>query len=259
MRSVLTVALMMVASSALAHDDIDEARRLYQEAELEQALDALARAQDNGLTREELLELLDLRLILNLSLGNDDEVTADLRLLAAIDPDHELPPELPPGPQDAFIEIVEGTEQSIAIQVEMESSPAAAVFTATTTGDTHSLVSSIRIRARTPNGLWAQDTNELVLPLTSSLDLYYFAEALGPGGAVVATLGSEEEPLVARYAPRGDDDDDGGGGGGISSGAIIGIGVGVAAVVAIAVLVAVLTRGGDGPNTFQPGEPMVEF
>lgn len=257
-RALLVLAASMIASSAFAHDDIDEARRLYEEAELDQALDALARAQDNGLTRDELLEMLDLRLVLNLSLGNDDAVTADLRVLAAIDPDHELPPELPPGPQDAFIEIVEATEDSIGVSIEMESSPAAAVFTATTTGDTQSLISSIRIRARTPNGLWAEDNNELVLPLTSSLDVYYYAEALGPGGAVLATRGSEDEPLVARYAPRGEEEDDSGGGG-LSSGAIIGIGVGVAALVALAVLVAVLGRGGDGPDSFQPSNPMVEF
>lgn len=258
MRVVLLALGLSFTNLAFAHDDIDEARRLYQEAELEQALDALARAEDNGLTRDELLELLDLRLVVNLSLGQAEDVTRDLRVLAAIDPDHELPPELPPAEQDAFIEIVEGTEESIAVQVNMDSSPAAAVFRASTTGDSQSLVSSIRIRARTPSGLWAEDNNELVLPLTSSMDVYYYAEALGPGGAVLATRGSEDDPLVARYSPRGEEDDDSGGGG-LSSGAIIGIGAGVAVVVAVAVIVAVLARGGSGPNSFQPGNPTIEF
>lgn len=260
MRLATTVALVLASATAYAHDDIDDARRLYQEAELEQALDALARALDNGVTRDELLDLLDLRMVVNLSLGNDDAVTADLRMVAAIDPDHELPPELPPGQQDAFIEIVEGSEDSVAVRVEMESTPGAAVLTGSTTGDRTSMVGSIRIRARTASGLWAEDINELVLPLTSSLDVYYFAEALGPGGAVVATLGSAEEPLVARYAPGASDDGDDGGGAGLSTGVIIGVGVGAAVVVAAAVLIAVLLRnGGDGPNRFQPGSPIVEF
>ena len=124
---ILAVGLATTAP-VQAHALLDEGHRLYEEAEFVAALDALGRATaGDDLTHADLEELLELRALIHSALGDEAALREDLRLLAAVAPDHALHRGIPPDVQRIFTEIRASSSGSPRLIV----TPAASLFTIT--------------------------------------------------------------------------------------------------------------------------------
>ena len=251
-RSVFILASVLLApATAFAHPLLDQAQEKFQQAEFEAALALYAQAEDaNDLTREDLVELYVRRALVHHALGNEEELELDLFRLATIAPDTDLTRQIPPRVRDAFDAAVQETGGALAIAVR--TAPAAGVVRLSThvERDQAALVREVRLGGRAPGGNWQSAVNdELVVTPGPDGRIEYWATAIGPGGAPIATSGTESDPRVYTVGgaatepdPTPEVEDDGGGvpfwpfalGGAVLIGAAV---------------VAVLLLGGGNENT----------
>jgi len=193
---------MARASDAFARAEFAAAVEAYDEA-----------AAGEGLTRPQLLELLSGRAIAKHAERDVAGAEQDLVALLSLDPLAELGEMAPPALQRELARLRGELRGPLAIEVVAEPIPDGFVVRTVVREDLAALVRQVRVSWRTDEG-WASATGaEVRVPVRPSLE--YFAEAIGPGGAVLAQEGSEAEPLVARAAitaappveapPRGDD------------------------------------------------------
>ncbi|MEM9068670.1 MAG: hypothetical protein AAGE52_09195 [Myxococcota bacterium] len=241
------------ASVAHAHEDIDQAREAYANADLEGALEALDRAEESGVDPSELTQLVTMRVLVHVALGNDDEVTQNLRNLASFAPGTELPAEIPPAVRTQFQALVENAAP-IAMETEVASEGDQVRVRGTVQNDSESLTDTIVVGARVPGGEWEEGEGEVVIRPGDVATVETYAEAFGPGGALLAADGSADDP-IERTLQRETSDAEGGG---LSTGAVVGIAAGAAAV-ALIVVIGIVVAGGDSGDPLQPRAPMVQF
>lgn len=242
----------LAPASAKAHDTVDEARAHFEEARFVDALRALATAEaSDDLSRDDLAELYALRATTHLALGNAEEMSNDLHRLAVVDAtytfDRRAPPDLVRGLAEARAATV-GTLRFVAdpSQVDGGASVAASV-----SGDELGLVHRVEVFARPAgNNAWQQATDAPLLVSTDGV-VEYYAHAIGPGGAVLASVGTPEEPL--RFAPRREEVS-----GGTRRGLVIGLIVAGVALLAGGVAIAVIVSRDEG-NTTQVDPFTVRF
>ena len=120
------------------------------------------------------------------------------------------------------------------------------------TGDEAKLVRRVRLVAK-QDGKWRRSlTGVLTVDLSESQRLDFYAEALGPGDAIVASEGNQESPLFRLF--HSDEKESGGD----DTALWVGIVSGATALAVAAVITAVLvTDGGSKSNEFMP--PVVTF
>jgi hypothetical protein len=259
-RSVLTgvvLAAILWLSAMPAHAQIDEAMRLIEDADFAAAIAAFDRAEATAtLDRAALLRLLSGRAMAAWATGDEAHARRDLVSLASIDPAYQLPPEAPPDLGAAFAEAV-GSTAPLALHAQWETSDGTAMLSTETMNDAGGLVRSVRVHVRSGSGPWRVEEAPVVVHLAAGEHVDAYAEAIGAGGAIVATAGSEAEPITTRapipraaietVPPAGED----------STPMWIGIGVGAGVVVVVAIIVtAVLVSGGSSDAT-QPRLPVV--
>jgi hypothetical protein len=143
----------------------------------------------------------------------------DAARLAVVDPEHEFPVEAPPEVRLAYAMARQSAGGPIAVRVEARRWAGLVTVRAEAEGDSASLVRAVRIHAR-PAGAegWEEGNGSVNLRVPSSEVVLYYAVAIGPGGAPLASDGSASSPLrvdaeVAPLQPPDteDSDDDGGG------------------------------------------------
>lgn len=240
---ILAVGLATTAP-VQAHALLDEGHRLYEEAEFVAALDALGRATaGDDLTHADLEELLELRALIHSALGDEAALREDLRLLAAVAPDHALHRGIPPDVQRIFTEIRASSSGSPRLIVTPAASGGGVTITVSVENDWASVVRRVRIRGRMGEAGPFSEAIDAPLFVGTPLGevVSYYAEAVGPGGAVIASSGTESEPLQAA-GPAG-------GGGGLDPWPFV---IGGAAAVVVGVVIAVVvvaTSGGGQPTT----------
>lgn len=192
---VVTVA--WAAAPAQGQSPVDRARRLYEEAEFQAAADAVGRAEAaSGLAREDLVALLELRLLLDVATGEQARIREDALRLVSLAPDYRPGDEIPPEVR----EVLEAVRAEAGSGVEVRASAIAGdgqvTVDAAVSNDPAELTREIRVTTRVD----AEDTGVAAPPVHLSLPagatLRYFAEAVGPGGVVVARHGTPTEPLV---------------------------------------------------------------
>lgn len=196
MTRVVLLAMLCLAPS-LAAAQLDEGQRLLEEADFEGAIAALDRAeQQDGLTREEVVMILEARAIARRANGDDGGSRADLEALASLDPDHAFPPEAPP---ELEAELRGLAAAPLTVDVEWEEANGDATVHATVTGDVRRLVTTVviwtRVGGRTP---WRRSTGRSATIDAGGGRAEAYVEALGPGGAVIATAGRRDAPLTPR-------------------------------------------------------------
>ncbi|MEM6958582.1 MAG: hypothetical protein AAF645_23065, partial [Myxococcota bacterium] len=142
------------------------------------------------------------------------------------------------------------------VRVELTPFAGGVRLQAIVTGDASGFVETITMAARNVGGAWRRaEGDSLMLPTVAPHDIEYYAEARGPGDAVLARDGAAEAPQQVRVqapvaqgeraTPR------------LSTSAKAGIAIGAAALVAAAaVLIAVLLRNGD--DSIRPQGPFLE-
>jgi hypothetical protein len=247
-RLLLAAVAFALASSplgAFAHPLVDEAQAKYEEADFEGALDALTRAEaGDGLTRADLVAVYELRILVHLGIGEDEAVGTDLRRLISIAPGHEFSDALPPEVLRRASQVREELGGQIAVNVRASPTTTGVTLAAEVTRDPENLTREIRIVSRRGDDAW-QTTRGDSLELSGDEEVEYYGEAVGPGGVVLATHGTESHPRTW-------------GEGGGSPWLWIGIGAGAAAVVALTIVIIAVATSGGGDQT-SPTLPMISF
>lgn len=240
-------------ASAQAQPQLEEGRRLYESGEFSAALSQFAAAElGSGLRLADLAELYELRAMSYFAMGEQDSAAEAIRFLAAVDPARDLGMSLPPNLSEAFAAEVSAIGGPIAIEFDVTQTESSLSLQANVVRDPRQLVRSVQIHTRTPGGAWVvHDGTQQTLAVQNAVD--YRASALGPGGAILATNGTEAAPLQHRPAvepPEVVDTDDGG----VSAGVIVGVGLGAVAIAAlVTVLLLVLPSSSTQVSAPGPG------
>jgi hypothetical protein len=257
-RTALLLALLAPAPAAAQGSSIARARQQMERAEFDAAVATLdtAETSSSGLSRAEVVDLYATRAAAHLALGHTAEMERDLDRLAALDPtytfDEAARPELAEG-------IAERRGAPLSIDVEISDEPGGARVRAAVHRDPGDLVRSIHLRAR-PAGAtaWIEASGEtLVVPGADEVEVW--ADAIGPGGATLASAGSEDAPIRGRgEVPLADPATSGGEaatGGPDWLG--IGLGIGGGVLAAIVVVIVVSVAASSPSNVTQPGPPRI--
>jgi hypothetical protein len=259
--TVCGLFLLSFASTAAAQGGISEGIELLQRAEFESAVQAFDRAEEanEGLTREDLVELYIHRAGAQLALQQGARMRADLRKLATLEPNHEFGPETRPEMVEAFEAL--GGGSPIALGTDVSEDPGGVRVSGEVSNDGEELVRRVRVRARVGDGDWQEGEDALVLPAAVGGTLEYVVEAVGPGGAVLANEGTITSPATHALGgatgvgpdpedPLDDDDDDDS-----NVGVIVGVIAGVAAVALIVAIIAIAASSGNDQT--MPDPPMI--
>lgn len=182
-----------------------------QEARFEEALEVLERAERARLDGPELVELLSLRSQVRYTLSVDEEaLDRDLSGLASLDPDHEFPPEVPPGLRTRFEQRRAALTGPLDLRMEWDADGVRVEVA----NDPANLVHRVRIHALGEAG-WRVIENDH-LDLTELRPRGVWLEGLSRAGGVVMRRGSESEPLAVRlpamanasFAPAPDEEEE---------------------------------------------------
>jgi hypothetical protein len=260
--ALIGLACLMVlgsASRASAHPIVDEARRLLLEAEFDAALAALDRAEAAAdLTRAEVVLLLETRALIYAGRAQQVEMERVLDALASLAPTHQFAPEVPPALRRQFVRLVSSRAGPLAIHAVTRETEDGVEITGRAENDAVGLVRGVRVSARV-GGRVEVGRGSLRLAIDEGARVEYFVEAIGPGGAVIASDGDAQEPLLmtrsgaggavgaGALGATGDDDDEAAGV------PWLWIGVGAAALVAVVVLTVVLVSSGGGGEQIVTG------
>ena len=201
---VLGALICLAPAAALAHPLIDEGLRRYGEADLPGALDALTQAEHaTDLTRDDLVQLYLGRAMVHHAMGHATELEADVYRLATLEPALTLRRTAPPPVRLAYEQAAARVPGPMRLDVEVHPTPDGVELVAHVTDDSAGLVQAVRIRARTPGSTWRRsEVASIELPAAAGAAVEYVAEAVGPGGAVLVSAGTESTPLRVA-APGG--------------------------------------------------------
>ncbi len=196
------VVVASVATTAHADDDVDEGVRLIGLARFDEALAAFARAEaGDDLSRADLAVLLESRAIVLAAMGRVDAMERDLAGLAALEPARSLPAAAPPEVVARWSAIV-ATARPLELLAVASWDVGVVTVRAVSDGDPGGLVRRIRVGARLVGRDYALGDGRVQLMTADASSVEYFAEAIGPGGAVVAAAGSADAPLSSAPPPR---------------------------------------------------------
>lgn len=223
---VVVALLCLAPSRASASPLVDEGMQRLHDADFAGALQAFDEAERGGdLTRAELITLLGARATVHLALDDQRSAVVDLRMLATLDPHHPIDATAPPDFRRAFERAAAAVHAPLSVTVTHERVDDRVEIEAQAREDTAGVVRSLRVLARRAGGAWLPpETAPASISVPASTALEYYVEAVGPGGAVVATAGSRLFPRTV--APASGD------GGGTVPWLWIGLGIGGAVLVA---------------------------
>jgi len=254
--------LCCVSPAAVRADDsLDTALAALDEGDFDAAATAFdAALAGDDLSRPELLALLEARAALHFALHEESALDVDLGWLAALDPGHSFGDNRPPDLARRFVEIEQSHPGALQVTATALPSDAEVRVAARMEHVPEGMDARLRVCLRIEGAAWRCVDGAVASSPGSASGVYYYAEAFGPGGAIVASAGSASTPLhlaspggsvdvapdaavdATGAADANSSTDAAGGGHGLAIG--LGIGGGVLAV-ALAVVLA-LTLGGDG-------------
>jgi hypothetical protein len=197
------VAVVSAPGAAYAHPILDEGERKYEDADFQGALDAFARAEQAAdLTRDDLVRLYTRRAMVHHAMQRPEELEADVFRLAHLDRALRLPRAVPPAVRRAYEQAVTRVSGTLRVDVEAEPMPGGTRIVARVSDDNAGLVQSLRVRARVSGAAWRRvERATLEIPAAAGATVEYVAEAVGPGGAVLAQAGTDDAPLRTTLAP----------------------------------------------------------
>ncbi|UJR80461.1 hypothetical protein [Sandaracinus amylolyticus] len=229
-----------------AHADgsaLDQAIAHVEDADFASALAAFEEAESSTeLTRDDLVRLYAHRATVHFALGEQGAMEADLARLVALDPDVTLPASAPPPVHEALERARTGV-QPPTLRAEAVPTDSGVEVRARAEEHGADLVRGLRAwarRDRDGDAAWRRgDGGAIAVEASPGETVLWYAEAIGPGGAVLASERSRVDPgaLIVPEpppAPSGGGDDStawwlvGGG----SAAVVVGVIVAVVAVVA---------------------------
>jgi len=200
---VLTVMLaVLMVQPAQAHPDLEQAKRLAGELELETALASFEHALASGtLSRSELIELLSERAFVFHALHRKSELVQDFIWLSALDPNHRLDLRAPPDLTAIWTSVRDQGRGVLTVQLEANANQDGLRAHTSVGGTVPEGVRSQVVRRRTGESWEALEGPNVREPQAegSTVDLY--AEAIGLGNVVIASQYSADEPLRVTMIP----------------------------------------------------------
>jgi hypothetical protein len=206
MRAILPLILAVSAAAATAgagvgaraQEPLEDARRAYEDAEFQRALELLEDAEWNAaLDRESLVLLLETRALAARALGDTALTRSTLQALASIDPQHAFGPEVPPELVAAFTQERSELRGPVRVVGRVEASVSGLRVVADVEGDVAGLVREVRVYGRADADAVRDAPGALDVPVPPGARVEWWAEALGAGGAVLARDGSRASPRTA--------------------------------------------------------------
>jgi hypothetical protein len=239
-----------------AQDDLAAASAAFERAEFAEAIEAYDRAASgDGLTRAQVLVLLEGRALARHATRDPAGAEADLVALLSLEPEAELGETAPPALRRELERLRGEAAGRIELGADASRVPDGFVVTSRVRNDVASLVSAVRVHWQAQGEWQRAEGREVRVPAGSSLS--YYVEAIGPGGAVLASHGTLDSPERVgaletttveemRPAPPPPSDD---------SGLWIGLGVGAAVIVAaVAIVLAIVLAPPPGTQPMAPME-----
>lgn len=242
-------------SFALAQSDVSEARRLYEEAEFAAAVAALDRAEaSDSLGHAGLLQALELRLYLHLATGGAGQMRTDLLRLLTVDPDYQAGAEAPPEAAQMLAQLRAEIGPPLAVHASATLNGSAVSIEGSVENDEVGITRDVRVSARVGSADVTVASRSAILRVATGDTVAYWAEAIGPGGAVLARDGDAGSPLL--FPPDGDSavvvSDD------ATAWIVVGIIAGLLVAGGAVTLGVVLGTQGGGPSeNTQPSLPMI--
>ncbi|MCB9597604.1 MAG: hypothetical protein H6719_33105 [Sandaracinaceae bacterium] len=260
----LGATLLFAAATAHAQEGaralVDRGVEAYEEGRFAEAAALFDRASDaEGLTREDVVRVLSTRVLVAQGMGDDGAVEAAILQLVTLEPDG-LGTAASPQLQRMTAQALEQTGgATVAIDIEHRVDGERLLVRTRVRGDVGGLVRRVQLMAREGGGAWVPgEGGEVRLANAAAADVEVVAVAVGPGGAPLARVGTQEAPhRLVRPVPAAalhTDEEEGS-----DDGVLIGVLVGVAvvAVAAGVILGVVFGTQGSQDTTLMP--PVVEW
>lgn len=250
------VAISCVFFASVGHaqsSHLDAAIAAYEQGEFAAARDELDQAQQgDALDRDSLVQLLVHRVLVAQPLGDDALLETSLLQLASLDRE-ALDGRAPPALMRQFEAAIEQAGESlVAVDVDIQADDESVTFQAAARGDIGALVERISLRTRRVGGEWTDASGNAATHPRGEVE--YIAQAIGPGGVVLAERGNELEPVF--YSPDATDLSVAPAEGHRTRNVLIGI---AAALVVIGVTVAIVWVTRPDDNASFSGPPVVAW
>ena len=227
----------------------------FDAARFQEAIEAYDRAeQRDAFSLEQLQMLFEGRARAKQATGDDPGARRDLQALLSLDPDHDLGPGAPPALLRLHDEVRSQIGGRLSIRTSGVPVPEGWVLGGEIRGDVARITRSVRLHYQGDDGTWQTAPGPEVLAPPSSR-LRFFAQAIGPGGAVLASEGSRESPrevnrpganeeaVMEPSTPPRD-----------RRPLLIGLGAGAAALLVLIVLIVAAPYGDSGSRPSRPME-----
>jgi hypothetical protein len=184
---------MFAGSRAFAHPMVEEGIRAYESAAFERAIELLSGAESQSdLSREDLVQLYRYRALAHAAMGANAALEADLRRVASLDA--EIGREAPPHVQRVFARVREGVPEPVALSLEVALGERGLRFAIGVENDVASLVVRTNLYTRTGGSWRTSAERDVEVEAARDATVEYYAEALGPGGAVIVSEGTRDRP-----------------------------------------------------------------
>lgn len=185
---------LLLPAALWAHPLVDEGRRRFEMADFRGALEALDEAEAaTDLDRADVIELLELRALVHHALDDGAGVERSLRALGALDPEHRFGREVPPHVVELFGSL---ERRPLRVDASWQGIAGGVAVTVAVEGAPPGLARHVVVRGRPAGGLeWSEAEDEdLGLAVEAGETVEWHAWVVGPGGATIATQGSEDAP-----------------------------------------------------------------
>lgn len=233
---------------------VDQGVAAYEEADFDGALAAFDRAEAAGLDRALLVRSIAHRVLIAHASSDASTLETQALRLVSLDPE-ALRSEASPGLVRALESARARADGVVRLSIVHAVVEGALQLRARVDGDVAGMVREVRLRARRGEGELVEAVNGVVtLPGSTTDGVVVVADCTGPGGAVLATLGTDREPHslsaeIARQIVASPRDD---------TALIAGLAIGGALAVVAAIVVAVVVVDANA-STAQLSGPVVEW
>lgn len=192
----LFACLLLSHGAARADASLDAGLAALDEGDFDAAAAAFdAALADDNLSRPELIALLEARAALHFALHDEAALDNDLGWLAALDPGHSFGDNRPPDLARRFVSIEQHHPGALEVTATALPSDAEVLVTARTQHVPEAMEVTLRVCTRVEGAPWRCVDGATAHSPNSASGVFYYAEAVGPGGAVVASAGSASDPL----------------------------------------------------------------
>lgn len=171
-----------------------------QAAQFEQALTAFGQAEGSrDLRRQDLARLYAYRAIVRFATGDRDGMEGDLARLLAVDPHAQLPASAPPPVRKEFARLASLGVTPPHLVAQSTDIGGGIEVRATVEGGPAGLVHHVWVFARPgPGAKWVRGEQRVSVFVPAGVTVDWYAQAVGPGGAVLVSQGTSTDPQHAR-------------------------------------------------------------